>query len=108
MAFLEDVFSNGLKGNIVSGLAIGLGVTVLGPLVIPVVAGIAKPLAKGAIKGGILAYEKGRELYGEISEAVEDMTAEARSELSASDREGGPAREEGGPVPHAPRRKRSG
>jgi hypothetical protein len=59
--------------------------------VIPVLAGIAKPLAKGAIKGGILVYEKGKEVYGEVTEAVEDLAAEARSELSAAQKEGSAA-----------------
>ena len=101
MAFLEDVFSNGLKGNVVSGLAIGLGAMVLGPLVIPVVAGITRPLFKGGIKGGILVYEKGRELYGEVTEAMEDTAAEARSELSTP-------KEEGVAIPRATRRKKKG
>jgi len=91
MASLGEIFSNGLKGNIVSGLAIGVGVTILAPLLIPILAGIAKPLAKGAIKGGILVYEKGKELAGEVTEVVEDLAAEARSELSASQKEGGTA-----------------
>jgi hypothetical protein len=91
MASLGNLFSNGLKGNIVSGLAIGVGVAILAPVVIPVLAGIAKPLAKGAIKGGILVYEKGKEIYGEATEVVEDLAAEARSELSAAHKEGAAA-----------------
>jgi hypothetical protein len=89
MATIGDLFSNGLKGNIVSGLAIGVGVAILAPVVVPILAGIAKPLAKGVIKGGILVYEKGKEVYGEVTEAVEDLAAEARSELST--KEGGAA-----------------
>ena len=91
MASLGDIFSNGLKGNIVSGLAVGLGAMILAPLVIPILAGIAKPLAKGAIKGGVLVYEKGKELAGEVTETVEDLAAEARSELAAPEKEGAAA-----------------
>ena len=91
MASIGDIFSNGLKGNIIAGLAIGVGVAVLAPVVVPILAGIAKPLAKGAVKGGILVYEKGKEVYGEVTEAVEDLTAEARSELSEPHKEAAPA-----------------
>lgn len=82
MAFWE----NGLKGNIITGLAIGIGVAVLGPVVIPAAARVAKPLAKAAIKGGVSFYEKGREVIAEAIEVVEDIVAEAKSELAESDR----------------------
>jgi hypothetical protein len=72
---------NGFKGNIVTGLAIGIGATVLAPAIIPVFAGIAKPLAKAAVKGGIMLYDKGREAFAETREVVEDLVAEARSEM---------------------------
>jgi hypothetical protein len=76
------LFDNGLKGNILSGLAIGIGAAVLAPAVAPVLASIAKPLAKAAIKGGMLLYEKGREAVAEAGEMVEDIVAEAKSELA--------------------------
>ena len=47
MGLFDDV----LKGNIVTGLAIGIGAAVLAPAVLPVIAGVAKPVAKAAIKG---------------------------------------------------------
>jgi galactitol-specific phosphotransferase system IIC component len=78
MAILE----NGLKGNILTGLAIGIGAAVLAPVVIPIIASVAKPLAKAAIKGGIQMYERGKEAIAEVSEVVEDMVAEAKSELA--------------------------
>jgi hypothetical protein len=80
MAFLE----NGLKGNIIMGLAIGVGTAILAPVVIPMVASIAKPLAKAAIKGGIMLYEKNRELIAEATEVVEDLVAEAKAELDTA------------------------
>jgi len=55
------IFDNGLKGNIFTGLAIGIGAAVLAPTVLPVLVGAAKPLVKAAIKGGIILYEKGKE-----------------------------------------------
>jgi hypothetical protein len=76
------IFDNGLKGNVVTGLAIGLGVAVLGPVLVPLVAGVAKPLAKAAIKGGLTLYEKGKETMAEAGEVIEDLIAESRSELA--------------------------
>lgn len=78
MALLDDIF----KGNITAGLAIGIGAAVLAPVMLPVLASVAKPLAKAAIKSGFILYEKGKEAVAEMSEMVEDVVAEARSELS--------------------------
>jgi hypothetical protein len=73
MAGLDDLF----KGNIVTAVAIGIGAVVLAPVVLRA----SKPLAKAAIKGGIIAYEKGREAFHEVSEVVEDMVAEVKAEM---------------------------
>jgi len=78
MGFLDDV----LKGNVVTGLAIGIGAAVVAPLVIPVVASVAKPVVKAAIKGGLILYERGKETFAELSEVVEDLAAEAKAEMS--------------------------
>jgi hypothetical protein len=77
------LFSNGLKGNILTGLAIGIGASVIAPAVIPVLANVAKPLAKAAIKGGLMLYEKGMVTFAETKEVLEDLVAEAKSEISA-------------------------
>jgi len=76
------IFENGLKGNIITGLAIGIGAAVLSPAVISAVAGVAKPLVKAAIKGGIMVYEKGREVVAETGEVVEDIVAEVKAEMT--------------------------
>lgn len=78
------LFNNGLKGNIIGGLAIGIGTAILAPVIIPVLASIAKPLAKAAIKGGITVYEKNKEVIAEVKEVIEDLVAEARAELEGS------------------------
>ena len=80
MALME----NGFKGNLMTGLAIGIGAAVLAPVVIPIIASVAKPLAKAAIKGGIQMLERGKEAFAEVGEVVEDMVAEAKSELAQS------------------------
>ncbi len=79
MGLIDDVFKG---GNIVTGLAIGIGAAVLGPVVLPILAGAAKPLAKAAIKGGLALCEKGKESAAEFSEVFEDIVAEAKAELA--------------------------
>jgi hypothetical protein len=76
------LFNNGFKGNLLSGLAFGIGATILAPVVMPVLAAVAKPLAKAAIKGGVLLYERGRETVAEVGEVVEDLVAEAKTEIA--------------------------
>lgn len=80
------LFDNGLKGNVVTGLAIGIGAAVLGPTVLPVLASVAKPVAKAAIKGGLVLFEKGRETFAEVSEVVEDLVAEVKAEISEAEK----------------------
>lgn len=71
------------KGNIVTGLAIGIGSAILAPIVIPALAGAAKPLAKAAIKGGLVLYDKSKETFAEVYEMVDDLIAEAKAEAEA-------------------------
>jgi hypothetical protein len=77
MAFLEDVFKG---GNIVAGLAIGVGTAVVLPLIMPAVGTMLRPAAKAIIKGGILAYDQGRQAMARVGEAASDVVAEARSD----------------------------
>ena len=44
----------------VGTLAAGAGIVLLTPIVVPIVAGILKPVAKSVIKGGLIAYEKSK------------------------------------------------
>ena len=78
MGFLD----NGLKGNVVTGLAIGIGAAILAPAVIPAVAKVAKPFIKAVIKTGIIMFEKGKETTAELGEVFEDIVAEAKSEIA--------------------------
>lgn len=77
MAFIDDL----LQAESAKGLAIGLGAAVLVPVILPAVAALARPIARAAIKTGIIVYEKGREAVAEMSEVVEDLIAEARADL---------------------------
>ena len=74
------LFDNGMKVG--TGIAVGIGALVLAPTVLPVVAALAKPVAKAAIKGGLMLIEKGKEIAAETKEVLEDLTAEAKAELA--------------------------
>ncbi len=73
---IDDLF----KGNIVTALAIGVG----GIIFVPIIARVAKPVVKMAIKGGLVAYDKGREAYHDVGEVVGDLVAEIKSERHAA------------------------
>lgn len=83
---LEDVFKG---GNIVTGLAIGIGAAVVAPAITPVL----RPIAKSLLKAGLIAYDQGRVALAEFNEHTSDMLAEARAELAEAGQgaEAGPA-----------------
>jgi hypothetical protein len=64
------------------GVAIAAGAVLLTPIVLPVLAGVARPLARTALKSGIIVYEKTRETVAELGEALDDLVAETRAELA--------------------------
>jgi hypothetical protein len=72
------------KGKMLKGLAIGAGVYILAPKLLPVIAEAAKPLVKGVMKSGMLCYEKGKEVLAEVGETTEDLWAEVKSEMDES------------------------
>jgi hypothetical protein len=74
------------KGNIWTGIAIGAGL-LAAPIVIPAVAGAARPLLKAVIKGGYTLYEYGREMVAEVTELAEDLFVEAKAEFEAGVKE---------------------
>jgi len=76
---ISDMIS---KGNIWTGIAIGAGL-LAAPVVIPAVAGAARPLLKAVIKGGYTLYEYGREMVAEVTELAEDLFVEAKAEFEA-------------------------
>jgi len=77
------------KGLTVGNVAIGVGIVLLAPIVLPVIGSIVKPMVKAAIKGSLVAYEGVRVAFAEARESLEDLTAEAKSEIA-----GEPAAEE--------------
>jgi hypothetical protein len=74
MALIEDIF----KGNLATGLAVGVGAAIFAPTVIETVGPVLRQAVKAVIKGGMVFY---RETLGEIGEMASDLIAEARAEL---------------------------
>jgi hypothetical protein len=64
------------------GVLVGAGAVLLAPIVIPVIAGIAKPVVKAVIKGSLITYHKVKESTAEALESIEDLAAEAKAELA--------------------------
>lgn len=93
MALLEDM----VKGNVGTGLAVGIGAAVLAPVVLPALGGLLRPVAKGVIKAGLIVYDKGREATASLSEMTGDLAAEARAEMQA--REAGTQTQAAGGAP---------
>ncbi|KPJ94880.1 MAG: hypothetical protein AMJ53_04195 [Gammaproteobacteria bacterium SG8_11] len=81
---IEDLF----KSNMGKGIAIGIGVAVLAPLVLPTVARAARPMARAAIKSGLLLFEKGQETVAELGEVIDDLLAEAQAEIEQNRQQG--------------------
>ncbi len=73
----DDIFKN----KVVGGLAIGIGASILAPVVVSVFSEVGKPLLKATMKSGILLFEKTKELAAEVTETTEDLWAEAKAEL---------------------------
>ena len=80
MALFDDI----LSGNWVTGLAIGVGAVIVLPLAGP----ILRPLAKTAIKGGILAYQGAAGLVEGIGDLVAEVAAEVGAEIATPAVEG--------------------
>jgi hypothetical protein len=78
-----------MANKYVVGIALGFGIKVVGPYVLPVLGALVrplthvdvKPLAKAGIKASWLGLERGRELIAYIGETLQDAVAEARHEL---------------------------
>ena len=78
---IGDVLESVFEGNIGTGLAVGLGVAVLGPLLRPMVSNVVRPAAKMAVRGGIYAYDSAREAVAQAREMAGDAVAEARDDM---------------------------
>lgn len=70
------------KGNLWTGLGIGLAI-VAAPVVIPMMVAAVRPLLKAGLKGSYLVYEKSKQTAGTVKQAVGDLSEEARTEVQA-------------------------
>jgi len=77
-----------MRSGAMTNLAIGLGVAVVVPVVAGALVPALRPIARGTLKRGILAYEKTRETAAGLAEVVDDLVAEVQEELQeAKDRD---------------------
>lgn len=66
-----------VRGGLLIGIAVGLGMAVIGPTLWR----LARPTAKDAIKAGVAGYGAARVALARASEEVEDLVAEATHEI---------------------------
>lgn len=83
MALWDDV-AGSLGKSWASNALIGAAAVMLAPIMVPAVLAGMRPLSKMVIKGGVLVYDKAREVIAETGEQLSDIVVEARSELAAS------------------------
>ncbi len=79
MALLNDA----LEGSFPLVL-VGIGAALLAPVVAPALGSVAKPLAKGAVKGYLAIADRAKEVLAETGEQWSDLVAEVRAESVAS------------------------
>lgn len=77
MALLDDVLKVGAPA-----ILVGVGAVLVAPLVLPAVGSVARPLAKGAVKGYLTLADSAKEMFAEAGEQWSDLVAEARAEHS--------------------------
>ena len=83
MALWEGI-TESLGESLLPNLLLGAAVIVLAPVVIPAVLAGLRPVAKTAVKGGVLVYEKACETVADVGEQIGDLVAEVRTERTAS------------------------
>ena len=59
-------------------LLIGAGAVIVTPILLP----LLKPVAKSAIKTGVVLYEKTKGTIAEVGEVLGDIVAEAKAEIA--------------------------
>ncbi len=71
-----------IKSDIAKGMALGAGAALVALGALPNVMKSTRPLARVALKSGLLFYERGREVVAEAQETFEDLVAEVKAELA--------------------------
>ncbi len=90
MALLEDgifegLFKDGLKSGLSSGIVFGIGALVLAPAVLSVAGSLIRPVAKAAIKSGLMAYDWSKRVGSEVAEKVDEVVTESRTGFSGKE-----------------------
>lgn len=78
VASFKDLF----KSDVAKGVAIGVGIVALSPMVAPVMAKLSRPAARATARTGSVFYEKGLETLAEMGEILEDFAAEVKAEFA--------------------------
>lgn len=69
--------------NVSAGtLALGAIGIILAPKIIPMAADLLRSATKTGMKGGMIAYDKGRDFVAGTRDTFQDIASEARSEIS--------------------------
>jgi hypothetical protein len=63
-------------------LALGVLAIMAAPQILSALRSIIRPVAKAGIKGGMIAYGKGKDLLTETVDSVQKVASEAKSEIS--------------------------
>lgn len=74
------------KAKVLFGFGMGIAAAGLAREVLPAFHGLGRPLAKAALKSGLMLLDRGKVRLAQFEETLEDLTAEARAELDAETR----------------------
>ncbi len=80
MALLNNIAKGMITGNFVSGIIVGIGATIITPLVVAA----AKPIAQGTIKGGSVLLKKSEEILTGVGSSVKESIQGSGSLLAKS------------------------
>jgi hypothetical protein len=76
--------ARGYKSGLATGLMLSAGAALFAPVLQPLLARWGRPVAKGAVKGGLAAYELARGRLAEVGEKAQDLLAEAQIERATA------------------------
>jgi hypothetical protein len=63
-------------------LALGALAFMAAPQILAAVGSVVRPVAKTGIKGGMIVYDKGKDMFSGTVDSIQDVASEVRSELS--------------------------
>jgi len=80
MALFGKAVEGMLEGGAATGVAVGAGVLLLAPSLLPAIGRALRPVAVSAIKTSMTVY---KQTMSTVRETAEDLVAEARAEMEA-------------------------